>query len=308
MNANAHNARSSGAWRLQNQPTVLLTFTMLAWAGNILVARAMSDHIPPVALAQMRWSLAFLIILPFTFGHLRRDWPVLRRRIAMVAVLGFLGISAYNTMVYKGLATTTAINAALLSTIFPLMIAAIGFLIYRDRLTLLQAVGMVLACVGAAVILTRGDLGVVASLTFTPGDLWVLGALVAYAGYTVFLRERPQVHPLTFLTATIFVGQLLLIPFAVAEYSAGARVSVDGATIATVLYVAIVPAILAFLCYNRAVRIIGSNRAGPYFHLIPIFVSLGAVTLLGERIAAFHVAGWVMILTGIALTQRFARS
>jgi len=293
--------------RVYDQPYLLFVLTMLFWAGNMLVARAAAGHVPPVALAQMRWTLALLILLPFAARHLAADWPVVRRNAPILAVLGLAGITVYNTLVYVALQKTTAINATLLTSIFPMMIAATGFVLYRDRLTAMQAVGILVSCVGAAVILSGGSLDAILEVRFNEGDLWVLGAMVAYALYTVMLRERPAVHALSFLTVTVFFGQIALVPFTIAEALAGARVTADLATLGTVLYVAIFPAVLAFICFNRGVELVGSNRAAPFFHLVPVFASLGAVSLLGERVAPHHLAGWLLILAGIAATQVFRR-
>lgn len=290
-------------WGLWDQPYVLLTATMAFWAGNTVLARAMADHIPPVAFAQMRWTLALLILLPFTWRHVRADRAELRRNLGIITLLGLLGISAYNTLVYVGVHTTTAINAMLLSSIFPMVIAVVGFVLYRDRLTLAQFTGIVVACTGAAVILSGGDVAHLAAFRFAPGDLWVLAAQIAYAGYTVLLRARPAVHPLSFLTATVFMGQFLLVPLTLAEAATGSRVVLDGETIVSVLYVTIFAAVLAFLCFNRAVQLVGSNRTGPFFHLIPIFGSLAAMVFLGERLGPHHVAGWLLIIAGIAVAQ-----
>jgi drug/metabolite transporter (DMT)-like permease len=294
---------SGAMFGLYDRPYVLLVATMLFWAGNTVIARAMADHIPPVAFAQMRWTLALVVLLPFTWRNVRADWPEIRQHVGIIALLGLLGISAYNTLVYVGVHTTTAINAMLLSSIFPMVIAAVGFVLYRDRLTIAQFIGILVASAGAAVILSNGDLAHLAAFRFAPGDLWVLAAQLAYAGYTVLLRARPAIHPLSFLTATVFAGQLLLVPLTVAEAAGGAHVPWDVATVAAVLYVTLFAAILAFVAFNRAVEIVGSNRTGPFFHLIPVFGSIAAMLFLGERLGPHHVAGWVLIVAGIAVAQ-----
>ncbi|MEO1104713.1 MAG: DMT family transporter, partial [Pseudomonadota bacterium] len=196
-------------------------------------------------------------------------------------------------------------NATVLTSIFPMMIAAFGFALYRDRLTVMQFVGILISCCGAAVILSRGSFETIANLAFNAGDLWVIGAQVAYALYTVMLRERPSVHPLSFLTVTVFAGQLLLMPVTAGEALSGAAVTLDAKTLAIVAYVTIFPAILAFICFNRGVQLVGSNRAAPFFHLIPVIATVGGIAFLGERIALYHVVGWALILAGIAATQIF---
>ncbi|MBJ3776211.1 DMT family transporter [Acuticoccus mangrovi] len=289
---------------LANQPYILLALTMFFWASNMVVGRGVAGQIPPIFLAQARWLLAGLIILPFGWHHIRRDFKALRQRWKAVLILAILGITVYNTLLYVGLRSTTAVNANVLSSMFPLTIAALGFLLYRDRLTLAQFLGIAAACVGAAVILSGGQLQRLLEFRFTPGDLWVIGAQICYAGYTVVLRERPAVHPIAFLTATINIGAVLLIPFTLAEAAVSdIPVSLDGTTLLTVAYLALFPSIGAYICFNRGVGLVGSNRASPFFHLMPVFGSLMAVGFLGETIGLHHAIGWLLIVGGIAAAQ-----
>lgn len=293
----------NGIASLVDRPYLLIVTAMLLWSGNFVVARAVAGHVPPIALAQMRWSLAFLVLIALFHRHVRQDLPVLRARWRTVAVFAFLGIGIYNTLIYVGMARTTVVNAALLAAIFPLVIAAAGFLLYRDRLTLAQFAGILAGSAGALVVLSKGDLALLAAFRFNPGDLLILASQWAWAFYTVLLRARPPVHPLSFLTATVFVGQLMLVPATLWEGAAGARVTFDTTTVLAVIYVALFAAVLAFLCFNRAVAILGSNRTGPFFHLVPVFGSALAVVFLGEHVAPYHLAGWALILAGIAAAQ-----
>lgn len=290
---------------MMDQPYLLATLTMLFWAGNTLLGRAIVDVVPPVALAQMRWTGAFVLMVPFAWPHLRRDAALVRRHIVSLSILAFFGITVYNTFLYIGVHTTSAVNAAMLSSLFPMTVAALGFIIYRDRLTPMQGLGIALSCIGAAIILSHGSLAFAMSFRFVVGDLWILASMVAYSLYTVLLKGRPPVHLLTLVTVTIFLGQLFLWPFTIAEGLAGERVHFDAPTVASVVYVVIFPAILAYLCFNRAVALIGSNRIAPFFHLIPVFTSIGAVLLIGEVIAPYHLAGWTLIVVGIVATQVF---
>lgn len=123
------------------RPYLLLTFTALFWAGNSIVGRGARDLIPPVALAFWRWSLALLLMLPFAWPHLRRDMARLKEALKSVLVLGMLGIGAFNTLLYTGLQTTTAVNGLLLQSMQPGLILLLGAILFGDRTGLLQLIG-----------------------------------------------------------------------------------------------------------------------------------------------------------------------
>lgn len=290
-----------------DRPYLLLTLVSLFWAINIVLGRYIAGTVPPIMLAQVRWGGAALILLPFVVHHIRRDWPALRTHLAIMIALSLTGMTLYNTFAYYGLQFTEAINGLLIQSAAPLFIGLISFVFFRDRLTLGQLMGVLTSLAGVAVIISRGDPAVLVSLSFNRGDLWFLVALITYSTYAAILRLRPSVHALSFLGFTVIAGALLLIPPTVAEWSLGYRIDPKPEAFAVMAYMAIFPSILAYLFFNRGVELIGANRAGPFFHLIPVFGSAVAIAFLGERPALYHAIGYALIIGGIFVAQKWAR-
>src|SRR3569832_2047186 len=85
---------------IANQPYLLLSITALCWAGNAIIGRRAAGHIPPVTLAFLRWTLALLLILPFTWKQFRKDWPAIRAKLPLMIVISIAGIGAFNTLQY----------------------------------------------------------------------------------------------------------------------------------------------------------------------------------------------------------------
>ncbi|MBP7960540.1 MAG: DMT family transporter [Caldilineaceae bacterium] len=290
--------------KLANQPYVLLTLTMLFWSGNFILGRAVNAEVPPVGLAFWRWTGGSLIIIGFAWPHLRRDWPVIRRAWKLITLLAILGITLFNTLVYTGLHATTAINALLLQSTMPVVIVLMSFLLFRERVTPAQVGGIVLSLAGVLTIIAKGSLTLLLSLSLNSGDLLIFIAVVGYAAYSVLLRKRPAMHPLSFLAVTFIVGDLILSPFYVWENLAGNVMQFNRVTLLAVAYVSVFPSILAYLCFNRGVELAGANVAGLFFHLMPLFGSIMAILFLGERFQTFHAFGILFILGGILLATR----
>jgi drug/metabolite transporter (DMT)-like permease len=286
---------------------VLLSLTSLFWAGNIVLGRFIAGHVPPITLAYVRWLGAFLIILPFAWTGLKRDWSALKQSWVVLTILAFTGITAYNTMAYIGLTQTQALNALLIQSSGPLLIAAWTFVLFRERLSWVQAGGIVLSLCGVLVILTRADLSALRSLSLNTGDLWFFSALVLYGLYSALLRKKPKVPALSFLAATMGLGSVMLTPFFVMELLSGVSITLDAKGLGAIAYVVIFPSILAYLCFNRGVELVGPNRAAPYFHLMPVFGSVMAIFGLGERFAFYHVIGYTLVLLGIGVAT-YAKS
>lgn len=290
-----------------DRPYLLLTLVSLFWAINIVFGRYIAGTVPPVMLAQVRWGGAALILLPFVVHHIRRDWPTIRKHFAIMTALSLTGMTLYNTFAYYGLQFTEAINGLLIQSAAPLFIGLISFFLFRDRLTFGQTIGVLTSLSGVTVIITRGDPAVLTGLRFNHGDLWFLIALITYATYAAFLRLRPSIHALSFLGFTVIAGAVLLIPPTAVEWGLGYRIDPTPEAFAVMAYMAIFPSILAYLFFNRGVELIGANRAGPFFHLIPVFGSAIAIAFLGERPALYHGIGYALIIGGIIVAQKWAR-
>ncbi len=292
-----------GGW-LANQPYLLLSITALCWAGNAIVGRLAAGHIPPVTLSFLRWSLAFLIILPFAWKHLKRDWGAIRARLGTMIVLSVTGIGAFNTLQYWALEYTQALNTLLLQSAGPLFVAMWSLILLGVRLTLAQAGGIALSLTGVLVILLHGDLTALTAIEFNKGDLIFTVALAIFGLYSVLSLKRPKIHGLSFVGFTFGCGAACLIPLLIWELLSRPVMQLDAMNLLTLFYVAVFPSTLAYLCFNRGVQLIGANRAAPFFHVVPVFGSAMAIVFLGERPQLFHIIGFALVLTGVFVASR----
>ena len=290
---------------LHASPYLLLTLTSLFWSLNWVVGRALVGHVSPFALTFIRWVVAISVMMPFALPEIRAHWPAVRRSWKIIAWLGFWGTGLHNAFAYVGVQYTTATNGVILNSSIPVMIILLGWLIYRDTITRLQALGVVVSLAGVLAILTRGDFGVLLQLSLNKGDLIVLGGMVFWAAYTIFLRMKPAELPgLAMLACCGVFGVMLLFPLFLFEMAfLEGHVEFTPATIAAMAYVGIFPSFVGYVFWNRAVAQVGPNIAGIFVHLMPAFGSILAWLFLDERIQLFHVAGIGLILAGIALTS-----
>jgi len=273
-------------------PYLLLSLTSFFWSLNWVIGRAIVGHVSPFALAFIRWVVAVAIMLPFAWPQIRAHWPAIRRNWKMIVWLGFWGTGLHNVFAYL------------------VMIILLGWLIYRDTITRIQALGVGISAVGVLSILTQGDPGVFAHFELNKGDLIVLVGMIFWAAYTVFLRMKPADLPgLAMLACCGVVGVALLLPLFLIELAFfSGHVVFTPATVAAMLYVGVFPSFVGYVFWNRAVAQVGSNVAGIFVHLMPAFGSLLAWIFLGERIQLYHIVGIALILAGIAMTTRGHRA
>jgi drug/metabolite transporter (DMT)-like permease len=297
-------SRGRKHWGLLDQPYLLLSLTSLFWAINTIVGRLSTGHIPPLTLACLRWGGAFVILLPFAALPLARDWPTIRKHIGTLALLAFSGFSAYNAITYYALQYTTAINGLLMQSSAPLFVALWSFLLLGERLTLRQAGGICVSLTGVLTIISQGSLAVLFGVGFNYGDPWFLVALLIYGYYMAAFRNRPPLHPLSFLAVGIGLGTLFLVPGMVWEIAEGKGFAFDARNMATLAYLWVFPSLIGYLFLNRGVELIGANRAAPFVHLVPVFGSVIAVAFLGERFEPYHAIGYALVFAGITVAAR----
>lgn len=282
----------------------MLTVAPLCWAGNIVLAKGVADLIPPVSFALWRWTIAFVLLLPFAWGHVRRDWPEARRHWKVMLFLTLTGITGFNTLLYTAAHTTTAINCALIQTAMPAVIVVICLVVFKERIMAIQTFGVGLCMTGAALVVVHGRLATLIAMDFAPGDLIMMVAVFLYGSYSAGLRRRPNIHPLSFMAITFGLGALGLVPFYVWEMQRTAAFVPDWRVASSILYVAVFPSMVAYFCWNGGIDRIGPNRGGLFINFIPVFASLLAVAALGESLKFYHLVGMVLIVSGMALFNR----
>jgi drug/metabolite transporter (DMT)-like permease len=291
---------------LSSQPYLLLSLTSLFWAGNIVLGRYVAGHLPPMTLSCIRWIGALFILLPFAQPHLARDWPVLWARLPLMIGLSATGFAINNALAYWALQYTQALNALLIQSSGPLFVALWSLALFGVRLTWAQLAGIAISLAGVLTIILNGDWMALATISFNKGDIMLAGALASFGLYSALMPRRPVTHQLSLITFTTGCGALLLLPFAIWEYSTGFTLKFDTVTVATVIYVVVFPSALAYLFFNRGIALIGPNRAAPFFHLMPVFGSAMAILLLGEQPQLFHLIGYALVLAGIVIASRQA--
>ena len=294
---------------LAPSPYLLLAAATLFWSGNFVIGRAVRDGIDPVPLTFWRWALAFAVLAPFAAGTAWRHRRTIMRHGPILIALGVTGIGAFHLAVYVGLQQTTAINAGLLMSTGPMMIAALAWAAFGERPTAGALIGLTLSMIGAVAVVARGDPAVLWAMDVNLGDLWMFAAALIWAVYSVLLKRRPEaLPPMSLLIVSVAIGLVVIAPLHLATVGPGLGFTPSWETVGAILYVCVFASVIAYICWNRGVREVGPSRAGVFMHLMPLFSALLAMIFLGERLALYHVIGGVLIFAGIVLAARRPRT
>jgi drug/metabolite transporter (DMT)-like permease len=287
---------------------LFLTTAALAWSGNHVVARAIAGIVPPWSLNCARWACVAIIIGVFGGRTIARDLSTLLSHVPVLLLLGATGGGIFGTLQFVGLQYTSVVNMGVMNSVAPALIIAMSFVLFGERISLLQSLGILTSLSGVLAIVTQLNGERLASLSFNVGDLIIFGNMMLWAVYSACLRLRPQVSVTSFLFVLAVVAALVNVPTAIVEYQAGLRLDItDPLTLAALAYTTLLTSITAYLCWSRGIEIMGTARASAFLHLIPLFGATLGYLILGETLQIYHVVGFGLILAGVSLASRKPR-
>lgn len=292
---------------LYSNAYLLLSLTMLFWGAHAVVARFSVGQISPMVLTAGRWLLVAALLAAFYGKELRQALPVIRANPVYMVMMGALGYTAFNVMMYSAAQFTTAVNMSLLQGAIPICVLLGAFLAYRTPVRGLQILGVALTIFGVILTATNGHPERLREFSFNIGDILMIIACAFYAGYTVKLKERPAIPSVVFFAALAVVAGVISLPFLAAEIALGQAQMPTLKGWAVLAFVGIVPSFLAQIFFMRGVELIGPGRAGIFANLVPVIGSGLAVLFLGEPFGWHHAAALVLVLGGIAIAERAKR-
>jgi drug/metabolite transporter (DMT)-like permease len=304
----------------------MLTLPPLMWAGNAVVGRMTVPHVPPLLLNAIRWGVVLLVLL--VLGHRAIATAGRRQEILArwrpLALMGLLGVGAYNALQYLALTSSTPINVTLIAASMPLWMLLVGAVFYAERPRRAQMIGAALSLAGVATVIGRGHLAALAQVQFVRGDLYMLAAAASWAGYSWLLARppasmrgaaRPQIVGPDGQRRAWTWDEALLVQALFGVVWAGSAAGLEAlvsprqpewslAVAAAVLYIVVGPSLIAYALWGRAVAAVGPTTAGIFANLTPLFAALLSTALLGEAPHGYHAVAFALIVAGILVSSR----
>jgi len=284
----------------------MLVCASLFWAGNFIVGKfAFLTAIPPLSLVFYRWSLVWIILLPFTYKEIIKYKDVIFKNLPLLFFLGFTSVGLFNSFTYLALIHTQVINASLFNAAIPAIIILLCFLFKVEKTNKFQILGLIISIFGIIVIITKLKLDILLSLNFNKGDLIMIGGVLTWGIYSTLLKRKKFTLPLLTLVHVICtMGLISVFPQFLYEYSNGQVIKFDINLVYTLIFLALFPSIGSYYCWAGAVSIVGANRAGISLSLIPLFSTIMAIGIYDEKFQFFHLIGAILIILGLLLSNK----
>ena len=276
-------------------------------ASNLVVGRGGVEYVPPISLAFWRWFFVILILLPFTYQKIFSNIRALKKEWKKLFFLGFMGCGICGAFPFMAGVTTTVANMGIIYTSSPIFIILISSYFYRERLSLIQFLGLALCFIGVVSIIAKGDLSLLISLKFTSGDLWMLGAAIGWALYSVFLLNwKSKFSLFSRFTIIAFFGAVSLLPFSLIENYFIRPVIFNNDFYFWTIFAAISPGIIAFSLYAQAQKYLGASITGLTLYLFTVYGAFYGIIIFGEQLESYHYYGATLVFAGMFLVRKKA--
>ena len=274
-------------------------------ATNIIVARGGVEYVPPVSLAFWRWLTVFLILFPFFSNEIFKKRDQFNKEFWKLFFLGSMGCGVCGAFPFIAGMSTTMANMGIIYTSSPIFIIILSVMFFKDKINLSRIIGLFLCLVGVLTIISKGKLDLLLNFKFTSGDLWMVGAAIGWAIYSIYLLNwKSNFSLMARFTLIAFFGAISLFPFYILEETFYFNTIFNSNFIFWILFAAISPGIIAFTLYTRVQKYVGASLASFTLYIFSIYSAIYGILLFDEVLLNFHYFGAIFVFVGVYLARK----
>jgi len=286
-------------------PFLLLFIQPIFMASNLVVARGGIEYVPPISLAFWRWVFVFLILLPFTYLSLKKNYTIIKKEYQKLFFLGAMGCGVCGAFPFLAGETTSVANMGIIYTSSPIFIILISGIFFNEKINLMKIIGLISCLVGVFIIIIKGDLNLLINLNFTIGDLWMLAAAIGWALYSIYLFYWKTNLPIfQRFTLIAFFGVVSLFPFYITEEIIFERTLFNSDFFIWVIFAAVSPGIIAFTLYTHVQKTLGASLTGFTLYIFTIYAAIYGFIFFDEKLEPYHYAGTLLVFFGVYLAKK----
>ena len=274
-------------------------------ATNIIVARGGVEYVPPISLAFWRWLTVFIILFPFFSDEIFKKKNQLDKEFWKLFFLGFMGCGVCGAFPFIAGMSTSMANMGIIYTSSPIFIIILSVMFFKDKINFSRIFGLILCLIGVLTIISKGKIELLLNFKFTSGDLWMVGAAIGWAIYSIYLLNwKSSFNLMARFTLIAFFGAISLFPFYILEEIYYFNTVFNSNFIFWILFAAISPGIIAFTLYTRVQKYVGASLAGFTLYIFSIYSAVYGIILFDEALLNFHYFGAVFVFVGVYLARK----
>ena len=274
-------------------------------ATNIIVARGGVEYVPPISLAFWRWLTVFLILFPFFYNEILKNKKYINKEFWKLFFLGSMGCGICGAFPFIAGMSTTMANMGIIYTSSPIFIIILSAIFFNDKINFSRVIGLALCLIGVLAIISKGNLDLLINFKFTSGDLWMIGAAMGWAVYSIYLLNwKSKFSLMARFTLIAMFGTISLLPFYILEEIFYFNTAFNSNFLFWVLFSAISPGIIAFTLYTRVQKYLGASLTGFTLYIFSIYSALYGIILFDEALLNFHYFGAAFVFAGVYLARK----
>lgn len=286
--------------KLINKPTniwLLVVISTFFWGSNFNAGHILAGSVSPLTAAAERFSLALVVFLLLRLWQGKAESQLQLRDMLTLVPLGIIGVFGFNYAFFTALHTTSALNAALIMALSPMMSIVLSIWLLNTTINALQIAGIMLAFLGVSLVITGGNFKL---LHITIGDLWMLGACFVWSLYNVGSKKyAPHIPSLQFARWTVCIGAIaLMIAASLLESPFTSIPQLSLTTHAILIYMSLCGSVLAYIFWLKGVQTLGPDKSAVAFNLVPVFTLLVSL-MLGTLPNIMQLLGMLLVLLGV---------
>ncbi|MGP7818687.1 DMT family transporter [Niallia sp. 01092] len=267
------------------------------------LAKYTVDYFSPASAAAWRFGIAAIvmgIVLIFKEGMKKVD---LQKNSIPYLLLGIIGIFGFNTLFFVGLKYTSPVNGALIMGLNPLLTSLFARVILKESITKRQMAGIILAFIGVLFVLTQGSFDTIRNLSFSIGDIIIMGGNICWALYGVLGRRFIKgATSLASTTYSMIFGAVCLMIFSLFTPNPVPLTDIPFQAWGSIIFMAIFTSVLGYLWWNKGIKTIGANKTSLFFNLVPV-VAMIISFAAGSPVAFSQIIGAVFVIFGVLIAS-----
>ena len=248
---------------------------------------------------------SFFNFIPFFFRRNFKKKKDLNKEFWKLFFLGSMGCGVCGAFPFIAGMSTTMANMGIIYTSSPIFIIILSVTFFKEKINLFRITGLLLCLIGVLTIISKGNIQLLLNFKFTSGDLWMVGAAVGWAIYSIYLLNwKSNFSLMARFTLIALFGALSLLPFYIIEEFYYFNTIFNSNFIFWILFAAISPGIIAFTLYTRVQKYVGASLAGFTLYIFSIYTAIYGILLFDEVLLNFHYIGAAFVFLGVYLARK----
>ncbi|MCY9514466.1 DMT family transporter [Paenibacillus apiarius] len=287
--------------------STVISFLVLAnifWAGNYIFGKYVVAEMTPIQMTFSRWLIAVVFLFPIAHLIEHPNWKEVWARWKILLAMAVTGVMTYNYLLYEALRYTSSLNASLVNSVNPVLIALCSALILKEKIPFKNKIGLCISLCGVLLVLTKGQLLQIFRIEYNTGDLLMILAILVWTLYSILGKKIQSIPPISATAVSVLIGLIVMIPFVL---NAGIQIPQSAQAIIGIIYMGLFPSVGAFIFWNIGIRQIGPGRAGIFMYLITVFTAIIGL-VLGQPITFIQIAGGILVFIGVYMSSSKPKS